>query len=160
MKTHDKLDRHDILKPDALILILVEQWAGCGMPSGGFTMINDSVQSLLAERLKQSYQKANKTLIDKGVMPTIDLKDRVKRAAPLKSAPKVFPATRPVSDMAPNSGFRAVLWDSIRARVASGSIMFNRPGASRRRLPVADCGVTIPAQESLRRLLPRQWWWQ
>ena len=107
LKNTDELDRHDILKPDALILILVEQWAGCGMPSGSWPMINDSVQSLLAERLKQSYQKANKTLIDKGVMPTIDLKDRVKRAAPLKSAPKVFPATRPVSDMAPNSGFQS-----------------------------------------------------
>ena len=51
LENTDELDRHDILKPDALILILVEQWAGCGMPSGSWPMINDSVQSLLAERL-------------------------------------------------------------------------------------------------------------
>jgi hypothetical protein len=102
-----ELDRHDILKPDALILLLVEEWAACGMPNGSWPMINDSVQSLLAERLKQSYEKANKTLIDKGVMPTIDLKDRVKRAAPQKNVPKAFPSTRLVSDMPPNSGFQS-----------------------------------------------------
>ena len=107
LENSDELDRHDILKPDALVLILVEEWAACGMPTGSWPMINDSVQSLLAERLKQAYQKANRTLIEKGVMPTIDLKDRVKRSAPLKNPPKAFPATRPVSGMSAQSGFQS-----------------------------------------------------
>ncbi len=100
----DELDRHDILRPDALILILIEEWAASGMPAGSWPMVNDAVQSLLSERLKQAYQKANKALIDKGAMPTIELKDRVKRAAPQKGAPKAFPSARQVEQTPSDSG--------------------------------------------------------
>ncbi len=107
LEDSDELDRHDILRPDALILILIEEWAACGMPTGSWPMVNDAVQSLLSERLKQAYHKANKALIDKGVMPTIELKDRVKRIVPKKSAPKAFPATRPHSGLPPESAYRS-----------------------------------------------------
>ena len=103
----DELDRHDILRPDALILILIEEWAACGMPTDSWPMVNDAVQSLLSERLKQAYQKANAALIDKGVMPNIELKDRVKRAAPNSSAPKAFPSKRPMEDAPADSGYQS-----------------------------------------------------
>ncbi|MEO8543516.1 MAG: DUF1631 family protein [Burkholderiaceae bacterium] len=106
LENSEDLERHDILKPDALILILVEEWAACGMPTGSWPLINDSVQSLLSEQLKQAYQKANQSLIDKGVMPKIELKDRVKRATPSKGAPKAFPSTRLASGMAGPSVYR------------------------------------------------------
>jgi len=76
------LERGDVLRPEVLVLVLVEQWAAAGMPSGSWPLINDVVQTLLAERLKQAYLKANRYLIEHGVMPVIELKDRVKRAAP------------------------------------------------------------------------------
>ncbi|MCW5630838.1 MAG: DUF1631 domain-containing protein [Rhodoferax sp.] len=108
LEDSDDLDRQDILRPDVLVLILVEEWAASGMPAGSWPMVNDAVQTLLSERLKNAYRKGNQSLIDKGVMPTIDLKDRVKRAVPSSSAPKAFPSTRLASDMGdPHSGYPA-----------------------------------------------------
>ncbi len=100
LEDSDDLDRQDILRPDVLVLILVEEWAASGMPSGSWPLINDAVQLLLSERLKKAYQRGNRTLIDKGVMPTIELKDRVKRASPQAGAPRAFPSTRLSQDMA------------------------------------------------------------
>lgn len=100
LEDSDDLDRQDILRPEVLVLMLVEEWAASGMPSGSWPLINDAVQMLLSERLKKAYQKGNRTLIDKGVMPTIELKDRVKRAGPQPGAPRAFPSTRLSQDMA------------------------------------------------------------
>jgi len=147
LEDSDDLDRHDILKPDALILIMVEEWAASGMPNGSWPLINDSVQSLLSERLKVAYQKANKSLIEKGVMPTIDLKDRVKRAAPTKGAPKAFPATRLASDMAPNNDY-----PSSSLGLDSGESGFGPYANSVGRRPSAPSGGGLrgndPARES------------
>ncbi len=139
----DELDRHDILRPDVLILILVEEWAACGMPSGSWPMVNDVVQSLLSERLKQSYQKANKTLIDKGVMPTIELKDRVKRAAPQKTAPKAFPSTRPVAAHASDSGYQ-----SSSLGLDSGDSTFGHSAPSAGRRATAPSGGGLRGADS------------
>jgi hypothetical protein len=55
------------------------------------------VQQKLIERFKEAYKSANDTLISKGVMPTIELKDRVK--APVRSA-----GARPRPPAAPPQG--------------------------------------------------------
>ena len=100
LEDSEDLVRQDILRPDVLLLTLVEEWSASGMPTGSWPMVNDVVQALLSERLKSAYQKGNRSLIDKGVMPSIELKDRVKRTAPQTSTPPAFPTTRRTSDMA------------------------------------------------------------
>ncbi len=139
----DELDRHDILRPDALILILIEEWAACGMPTGSWPMVNDSVQSLLSERLKQAYEKANKALIDKGVMPTIELKDRVKRAAPKKAAPKAFPATRPIGNTLSDSRYQ-----SSSLGLDSGDSTFGHSAPSTGRRATAASGGGLRGADS------------
>ena len=74
----EELDGHDVLRPEVLVLLMVEQWATSGMPGDSWPMVNDAVQKLLIERLTVAYASANEVLIKKGVMPTIELKDRVK----------------------------------------------------------------------------------
>lgn len=101
LENSDDLDRADILRPEVLVLVLVEQWAAAGMPSGSWPLINDVVQSLLAERLKQAYHRANVHLIENGVMPTIDLKDRVRRSSS-QGAPR--PQPMPSEPQEPESG--------------------------------------------------------
>jgi hypothetical protein len=63
---------------------MVEQWAKSGMPGDSWPMVNEVVQHKLIEHLREAYKHANEALISKGVMPTIELKDRVK--APVRSA--------------------------------------------------------------------------
>lgn len=81
LESRDDLEGHDILRPEVLILLMIEQWTTSGMPRESWLMVNDVVQKQLIEKLKSAYANANEFLIQQGVMPTIDLKDRVKRAA-------------------------------------------------------------------------------
>ncbi|MFN4350590.1 MAG: DUF1631 family protein [Hylemonella sp.] len=81
LESRDDLEGHDILRPEVLILLMIEQWTTSGMPRESWLMVNDVVQKHLIEKLKTAYANGNEFLIQQGVMPTIDLKDRVKRAA-------------------------------------------------------------------------------
>ena len=74
----EELASNDLFRPEVLVLLMVEQWANSGMPGDSWAMVNEVVQKLLIERLKTAYANANDILIKKGVMPTIELKDRVK----------------------------------------------------------------------------------
>jgi hypothetical protein len=87
LESRDDLEGHDILRPEVLILLMIEQWTTSGMPRESWVTVNDVVQKHLIEKLKSAYANANEFLIQQGVMPTIDLKDRVKRAAVGRRAP-------------------------------------------------------------------------
>ena len=102
LENSDELARHDIFRPEVLVLQMVEQWAAAGMPSGSWPLVNDVVQALLSERLKKAYNKGNGFLIEQGVMPTIELKDRVRRATTQGGGAR--PSPRPSADPAPHSG--------------------------------------------------------
>jgi hypothetical protein len=80
----DDLDGRDVLRPEVLILLMVEQWTKAGMRGDSWPLVNDLVQAKLVDTLKVAYTQANGALIDKGVLPTIELKDRVK--APVRFA--------------------------------------------------------------------------
>ncbi len=94
----EELPSNDLLRPEVLVLLMVEQWANSGMPGDSWALVNEAVQKLLIERLKTAYANANEVLIKKGVMPTIELKDRVKGPA-RGAAPRARP---PTAAAAPN----------------------------------------------------------
>ena len=125
----EELDGHDIFRPEVLILLMVEQWAVSGMAADSWAMVNEVVQKLMIERIKTAYANANDVLIKKGVMPTIELKDRVK--APVRRA-----ASRPAnaaSDLQGIEGLPSVrgdMGDSHYSQGASGSgNAYTQPGA-------------------------------
>ena len=78
----DALEGADVLRPESLTQIIVEQWDKSGLTREQWTMVYDIVQAGLAEQLLKAYKAANEYLIDKGVLRDIDLSRRVKRAAP------------------------------------------------------------------------------
>ena len=80
LESREELEGHDILRPEVSILLMVEQWTACGMPRDSWPMVSEVTEKLLVERLKAAYTNGNEFLIQQGVMPTIDMKDRVKRA--------------------------------------------------------------------------------
>jgi Protein of unknown function (DUF1631) len=106
----DELESHDILLPEVLVLLMVEQWGASGMPRESWPLINDVVYQHLTERLKVAYTNCNEFLIKQGVLPTIDLKDRVKRGAPTRGAvgtrPPVAPEVAPPSDSSRGGYYR------------------------------------------------------
>jgi len=72
----DLADR-DLLRPEVLVLLMVEQWPHSGMSPDFWSRVSEVVQVLLIDRMKQAYKLANTTLIDHGILPVIGLKDRV-----------------------------------------------------------------------------------
>jgi hypothetical protein len=78
-------ESRDILQPEALLLLMIEQWVGAGLPREAWPLVHDVVQKLLTERLPQAYAHGNEFLIEQGVLPTIELKNHFKRAAPADS---------------------------------------------------------------------------
>ena len=78
LENTEDLDGNDLLRPEVLVLLLVEQWTVSGLPSNTWGLVNDTVQSKLIAALKAAYKSGNTLLVSKGVLPTIDLKDRVR----------------------------------------------------------------------------------
>ena len=113
----EELGRHDIFRPEVLVLLMVEQWAAAGMPSGSWPLVNDVVQSLVSERLKHAYHKSNEFLIEQGVMPTIELKDRVRRATTQGGGSRPSPRLPP--DSAPPSSHHGSVGDTAHGMSSS-----------------------------------------
>jgi len=92
------LQDHDIFRPEVLLLLMIEQWALAGMPRDAWPLVNEVARTLLTQRINQAYANANALLIKQGVLPTIELKDRVRRipSAGPRSGPSPMPAPSPV----------------------------------------------------------------
>ena len=78
LESLEDLDNRDLLRPEVLVLLLVEQWPLSGMSPESWGLVSDSVQRGLVWAMTAAYKVANTVLINKGVLPVIDLKDRVK----------------------------------------------------------------------------------
>lgn len=96
LEDRDDLAAHDILRPEVLLLPLVAQWSSSGLPREAWPWVSEGVQRLLAERLQAAYIRCNQFLIEQGVMPRIEFKDRVKRT-PAPATPSVAAPAQAVS---------------------------------------------------------------
>ncbi|KWT85679.1 MULTISPECIES: DUF1631 family protein [unclassified Variovorax] len=74
-----ELDAKDVLKPEALARTLVDQWLAAGLSRETWARVQDVVQRRLVDAVVAAYKDANTFLIERGVMPEIDLKSFVKR---------------------------------------------------------------------------------
>ena len=82
--THE-LDTRDILKPEALAKVLVDQWLATGLSRGLWTKVQEQVQQHMVEPVVKAYKDANAFLVGKDVMPEIDLKSFVRRTGSVGS---------------------------------------------------------------------------
>ncbi|MEO8120838.1 MAG: DUF1631 family protein, partial [Rhodoferax sp.] len=121
----EDLEGHDILRPEVLVLLMVEQWANAGLPREAWPMVSDLVLKLLSERLLQAYANANALLIKQGVLPVIELTNRVKRVASA-AAPRAGPSSAPAPGLA--SMERQTGNDSGQANLAANTGAQGGPG--------------------------------
>ena len=76
-----ELASHDILQPEAVAQLLIEQWIANAFARQGWILAKDVIQQHIVERLLEGYRRINKFLIANGVLPEIDLSQQVKRGA-------------------------------------------------------------------------------
>lgn len=80
-----ELSAKDILKPEALAKVLVDQWLATGLSRSLWTRVQDQVQQHMVEPVVKAYKDANAFLVAKDVMPEIDLKSFVRRTGSVSS---------------------------------------------------------------------------
>ena len=102
LESTEELDGGDLFRPEVLVHLMIEQWSKSGMVGNSWPMVSEVVQKLLIERLKAAYADANAVMIEKGVMPVIELKDRVK--APVRRPPSARPSSATISAAEPPPG--------------------------------------------------------
>lgn len=76
-----ELDSSDILRPEAVCLLLVEQWVEAGLPRTDLQLVVDPLQRELASLVQKQYQAVNVFYVEQGVTPQADLRSRVRRTA-------------------------------------------------------------------------------
>ncbi|MBV7541587.1 DUF1631 domain-containing protein [Acidovorax sp. sic0104] len=76
-----ELDNTDILRPDTVCLLLVEQWIEAGLPRTDLQVVVDPLQREIANLLQKQYQAVNVFYVEQGVTPQADLRSRVRRTA-------------------------------------------------------------------------------
>lgn len=78
LESREELVEHDLFRPEVVINGLVEQWTQAGLPPEGWVYAAPVVERLLIDGLVKAYKEANESLIGKGVMERIELKDRMR----------------------------------------------------------------------------------
>jgi hypothetical protein len=76
-----ELTAQDPLRPEVLMLLLVEQWASSGLPRNTLQLVTDVLQRELGTHLLAAYEACNAFLLSSGVEVLSDLRGRVKRTA-------------------------------------------------------------------------------
>jgi hypothetical protein len=77
----DDLATTDVLRPEALSQLLVEQWSAAELSAEAWALVQDVIQRHIVEHVAPAYKATNEFLIGKGILRDIDLSSRVKRTA-------------------------------------------------------------------------------
>ncbi len=78
----------DVLRPEALAQLLVEQWGAAELTNECWAMIQDVIQKHVLEHVPDAYKLTNEFLVNQGVMRDIDLSSRVRRGVSAPAAKK------------------------------------------------------------------------
>ena len=74
-----ELAADDVLRPEVLARHLLEQWTAASLSRETWIIVQEVIQSRLAEHLLEAYHTTNEFLVQQGVMAEIDLRPLVKR---------------------------------------------------------------------------------
>lgn len=147
LEKRQELPRGDVLLPDVIARILVDQWLEVQMPREGWPLVQDALAPVLASKMLEAYKAANEFLVSSGVMREIDLNALVKRTPGSRSAGSGGAAKpAPEADSGPghdNSGGQdgGGFGSGGPARGGVASQGFSQPGGLRGVSPSAVMGV-------------------
>ena len=91
----EELPAKDMVHPEVLIQVIVEQWVACGLSLESWTLVNGMVQHHINTYWRPIYAKCNAELVSQGVLPVIAFEPRAKPrpapATPYPVAPEYAP---------------------------------------------------------------------
>ncbi len=80
LESTDELDAHDILRPHVLARAVTTAWHSAGLTQDNWRVLQNLVHEELAHFVEEAYHDVNKMLIERGVLPEIDLRPLIRRA--------------------------------------------------------------------------------
>ena len=89
LESTGELASHDPIRPEVLMLALIEQWTAVGLARNILPLVTDALQRELANHFVNAFETCNALLLSRGVIPTIDLRSRVKRSDPAGASTSV-----------------------------------------------------------------------
>ena len=63
------LGSRDVLRPDVLVAMMLEQWNAIGMPEGSWQIVQSAVQPSFQEAMIKACGAANEFLVQRGILP-------------------------------------------------------------------------------------------
>jgi hypothetical protein len=121
LEATDELASHDPIRPEVLMLGLVEQWLAAGLARATLPLVSDALQRELSGHFVHAFDHCNKLLLNQGVIPSVDLRARVKRsdAAGASTATASSPAARAAQEPHSRAGGVDSAWNSTRFEPSS-----------------------------------------
>ena len=80
LEGREELREDDLLRCEALLLPVIEQWHALGMARAVWPLVNDAVQELFTQHLFDAYVQANRFLKSQDLVPALDDRYVVKKA--------------------------------------------------------------------------------
>ena len=90
LEATSELHKQDIFRPEVLAQRLVDEWAHALLPQPAWLLVQEVIQTFMAQQVLEIYHATNEFLIGQGVMAEIDLRPLVRRTP---SAPPTPPPT-------------------------------------------------------------------
>ena len=84
----EELARADVLQPEALMQMLVEQWDRAELSHEAWLLVQDVIQRGVLGHVPEAYRLTNEFLVKNGVLRDIDLSSRVKRGTSARKGRK------------------------------------------------------------------------
>ncbi len=77
----EELDPADILRPHVLARIVTSAWQLAGLRQDSWRLLHTALHEEFARFLEEAYHESNRELVTQGVLPEIDLRPLIRRAA-------------------------------------------------------------------------------
>ncbi len=74
-----ELDAHDLLRAHVLSRIVVDAWRAAGLPQSGWRELQGVLHDEFAHLVEEAYHETNRWLVERHVLPEVDLRPLIKR---------------------------------------------------------------------------------
>ena len=79
LEKRTEIDPQDLLRAHVLSRVVVDAWRASGLPQSGWRDLQEVVHREFAQLIEEAYHEANRWLMERHVLPEVDLRPLIKR---------------------------------------------------------------------------------
>ncbi|KQU67812.1 MULTISPECIES: DUF1631 family protein [unclassified Rhizobacter] len=105
MERRDELDTNDVLRPHVLARIVTAAWRGASLNHDLWRTLQGVIHEEFAHFAEEAYHETNRWLVQKGVLPDVDLRPFIRRSRNAQGAAGGGAGGAPATAAPPATGF-------------------------------------------------------